>query len=1112
MRLISPFRTGFASIIMLLLAANCFGSWTNPPFVVETVSDGLVVGNHVFVKLKAGYGEGELFTAASGLGAVIEEQLLPNCFVVSWNSQESVESLFSSLAANQIVEHVGYDHVIRLTQWYPPDTHFADQWSFDDTRTPSFDIDAPEAWSIRCSWPRSCERGSFDVGIYLLDTGFPMGCHPDLDEISYFEQGPQFCTPLTPDAACFGPQDNHGHGTAMSSIISGETQTLGAANYHIGVAPECRLFVSSVVQRFERFGCQIGGAEIDAFRAMQWAWEYNQLPWPEAESDIRVIVAPWTFPSSGWTILEEAIQEFLLPEPSILLVASTGHHGIHEPPTVQYPAALAASGHDPGYTDGYPNVLAVTAYDRNGDEAPWANWIFPNGAHPEKLIAAPGGTTDPNSLLPRGADDIAVDYPSNAQPCHLGMIDPQECGDFTREILAMPPQGDPQPLRGRWSGTSCSAAHAGGVAGLVFSMDPSLSAGEVRQVLLDSAKPTNQPHLGTGTLNALRAVLRVPAPKAVTSYGLEIPQDIGSVYLAGELHNSYQFDERRLAFPSVEVYFADGATIRVDHANFSATGTQFIGNASARIQIVNASNSPVEFSNCLFEDFGLALRVGPANGYQPDYGVDLSGCFFANCGTSIFVREGSRVTVDNSSIWPYGPWGVFNMGQLLMTGSMIQGAWRNGITSMQGSSTFLDGVELTSNGSADGDLHHGGIRNVGGAMRLHCVTSANNHGPGLTCPAGGYTNLGSRVDQVGNDGKNCILDNAALDNLTRTQIYFGPGSNFDLCNGRNRIMADDGALIMDANTTRAATVYRNFWGGRESEPGALPPLYEFAPVDNTPDCQRLCDLPNFGNCVAYESGFRFEQALDMEFNMLYEDAIEGYKSIITDFPQSKEAKLCPDRILFCDKYTNADWPARRSYLLTIADTTNEQDVEYECLVSAAWCLVEMGEFEQAELELVALLDEFDEFYKYHKTSLLQLLAELKALEMEPGPMSLGRSPDRSMEILQRVEAFLDENFGPVIENAVPLPSSFALHQNYPNPFNPSTEFSFDLPEGSIVELKVFDILGREVATVVDKYFEAGTHHINWDSRSTGSTLASGVYIYQIKSGGFTDAKKMILLR
>lgn len=102
--------------------------------------------------------------------------------------------------------------------------------------------------------------------------------------------------------------------------------------------------------------------------------------------------------------------------------------------------------------------------------------------------------------------------------------------------------------------------------------------------------------------------------------------------------------------------------------------------------------------------------------------------------------------------------------------------------------------------------------------------------------------------------------------------------------------------------------------------------------------------------------------------------------------------------------------------------------------------------------------------------------------------------------------------GTLSERNEPLPTSFALHQNYPNPFNPSTEFSFDLPEGSIVELKVFDILGREVATVADKYFEAGTHHINWDSRSTGTALASGVYIYQIKAGGFTDAKKMILLR
>lgn len=89
-----------------------------------------------------------------------------------------------------------------------------------------------------------------------------------------------------------------------------------------------------------------------------------------------------------------------------------------------------------------------------------------------------------------------------------------------------------------------------------------------------------------------------------------------------------------------------------------------------------------------------------------------------------------------------------------------------------------------------------------------------------------------------------------------------------------------------------------------------------------------------------------------------------------------------------------------------------------------------------------------------------------------------------------------------------IPDRYALNQNYPNPFNPVTNISFDLPKSSKVTIKVFDLLGKEVATLVDRQMNAGSHAIHFEA----GHLASGVYFYQIKARDFTSVKKMILLK
>jgi flagellar hook assembly protein FlgD len=89
------------------------------------------------------------------------------------------------------------------------------------------------------------------------------------------------------------------------------------------------------------------------------------------------------------------------------------------------------------------------------------------------------------------------------------------------------------------------------------------------------------------------------------------------------------------------------------------------------------------------------------------------------------------------------------------------------------------------------------------------------------------------------------------------------------------------------------------------------------------------------------------------------------------------------------------------------------------------------------------------------------------------------------------------------------PLKFRLNQNYPNPFNPSTKIEYQIPlrEG-FVSLKVYDLLGREVATLVNEQKPAGTYTQQWNATS----LPSGVYFYRLQAGAFTETKKLILLR
>ena len=94
-----------------------------------------------------------------------------------------------------------------------------------------------------------------------------------------------------------------------------------------------------------------------------------------------------------------------------------------------------------------------------------------------------------------------------------------------------------------------------------------------------------------------------------------------------------------------------------------------------------------------------------------------------------------------------------------------------------------------------------------------------------------------------------------------------------------------------------------------------------------------------------------------------------------------------------------------------------------------------------------------------------------------------------------------------------IPNEYTISQNYPNPFNPFTTLSYGLPEDAMVNITIYDMMGRKINTLVSSHQTAGFKSIQWDATNNqGQPVSAGVYLYSIQTGQFSQTKKMVLLK
>ena len=126
--------------------------------------------------------------------------------------------------------------------------------------------------------------------------------------------------------------------------------------------------------------------------------------------------------------------------------------------------------------------------------------------------------------------------------------------------------------------------------------------------------------------------------------------------------------------------------------------------------------------------------------------------------------------------------------------------------------------------------------------------------------------------------------------------------------------------------------------------------------------------------------------------------------------------------------------------------------------------------------------------------------------------------DDIQEIKMRINIMMNFNDGtfaeldPNYDESI-LPASFNLNQNYPNPFNPITSIQYELPEDALVNITIYDMMGRNVKTLINGLQKAGYRSVQWNAtNSSNEPVSAGLYIYTIQSGNFLQTRKMVLVK
>lgn len=427
---------------------------------------------------------------------------------------------------------------------------------------------------------------------------------------------------------------------------------------------------------------------------------------------------------------------------------------------------------------------------------------------------------------------------------------------------------------------------------------------------------------------------------------------------------------------------------------------------------------------------------------------------------------------------------------------------------------------------------------------LVCNTFSNNHVNQLLCQSngdvilngtlilGGVTNKGTNTFEADETGVLCYGDY-----ITCIQAKPLPGweplmtimfSQPQLAEGKNNfIWAVDGIYIETklsgypfCHTQPIHEIGQNYFSPSDELPG--PGNNRFCPHQLysvrhdfllfTHHCAFPIEGGGFDREGAEEDYFLAVEAEDAGDATLAETR---YLGVIENYPTTIYAVWSTAGYLRTVKQQNGDPLEAYQVLSSIHSDADYPDyLQMKAGMNAIRSLLTAQQFDWAEQDLGEFLANAVSFED--STWAILMIEAIPLLEGGGGPstQSVGGTPQSHRAAARAYHNRVLEILGHQVESEesettiASMPTSYALHQNYPNPFNASTRITFDLPEAGLVTLKVYDVLGRKVATLIEGVREAGYHSSQFD----GLNLPSGIYFCRLETGGIVKAKKMVMLK
>ena len=260
----------------------------------------------------------------------------------------------------------------------------------------------------------------------------------------------------------------------------------------------------------------------------------------------------------------------------------------------------------------------------------------------------------------------------------------------------------------------------------------------------------------------------------------------------------------------------------------------------------------------------------------------------------------------------------------------------------------------------------------------------------------------------------------------------------------------------------------------------------------------------------------YAQAEESFITADYTNASSKYNQIINSQETLENKYPAYKRLYEIGSITGEDenyFNGLRSTYLTLSSSTSDSLLQKVFSQLASLSLIKKA-------EIVPAIGEFDNIVQQNPNTEEAIYAEIDAITaaslLDGNDSTLQKGPAGGYLVktqggyFNKIDNLLKQNFGrnrTETEKEI-VPTEYTLYQNYPNPFNPVTTIKYDLPNTGEVSVIIYDILGRKVKELINTKQQAGRYEVKWDA----SNVASGVYLYQLRTKDYVNTKKMILLK